>query len=748
MSTACATPKGANAQTPQPRRFSTVVGHRTDLARFDRLSTVRIDDAALEARARTDWRMISIADLAPTSTSTEFIMFDSVHMRLRGAGARARGVIFSVTHARPHRRRAAAAAATASPVPDSPARSRSASAYVLPPAAAPAASGDYELCKAVLKASTDFRAPHEARWMGRMYHEVIEPGRTPCIAVLLRYASGRSATAAAAAAAAESAPKIAPWLATAFHGEHAAGMPSTHNMHYLIMENADGSNLHKRLRGAAPALDRAATRRCAFQMTHALYQMQRVGGTLHRDLHHGNVMFRVLPGATSPGGGKLPPAYANVLTGDTTDTGEPTYVFYDAFGTAEAATPTATTTTSSPAGATPSLLVKFIDFESATRSTAERILEPSTAICARPPEQLVASMRRVPRDCATTAVHSTAGDTFSLGIMLADMLLAAYSPHARPLWGGWSVAIMRPAERLDAIGAELAAGAGAAGAARIRPGSIVLPGDERYYEQIGAVLEVFSERAQRDERNDVVTAANVTTAAWRRSGGGDPHLLAYVRNMVYLLGAPRVTDLPFVGGTADYLWTSLFAPLAFVCKGRGGRLRRLLGHNHVPPVAAESLVAVLRWAPTERATTFDLLNSAYFARLRVGPTANDGECTTEQFVRHMGFADRPHAIFGDDPSVQSAQALRRRRAHIAATVSTPRRRLVLPDALPPPPGSVPRFVRHQPPPPPPATVSPAAPPPASPPADTPPRQCLGKRATRTPCRAPSLHSTMRKRQCV
>lgn len=663
--------------------YSVKVGYRSDLARFERLCTVRIANEALRRRSDADNGLALLG-------STEHMVLDSLLVVLRGgADNGSRGAVFRVTHARPHQKASApvtkspsspittaASPASASPACSqqnySPTMARSASNYVLPPQprrayatqplppastaadadAAPAApSADYELSKAVLKVSKDARGLAEARWMGRLYRELVATGRSPNIAVLLRYVHGASA-------------RVGAWLRTA--GDTEASWRG--DMHCLVLESADGGSLHSRLLHEPP-FSAAVALRCAFQMTHALYQMQRVGGTQHRDLHHGNVLFKTIGADAAQW-----PSYANVLTGDTDTAGEPTFAFFDAFS----------------AGAP---LVKIIDFESASRSTADRIRAPATAICARPPEQLLASLRGAAAAAtgaavaAATAVHSIAGDTFSLGLMLVDMLLDAHSPHARPSWGAWNVAIMRPsAPRTPSVdftahtrGTPASASAAQPTTAlaatgqppppqpvrRHRLGCIVVPGDELYYARIGAVLAEFNERVQRDERCGTVTPSTVASARWR--SGGDPHLLTYVHNLVYLLGAPRVADLPFVDGAADYLWQTLFSRFAAVCTG--GRLGALLEHNCVPRDAADMLVRVLRWAPAERAWTFDMLGSAYFAALRVGA----GEHSVEQFVRHMHLGDRVHAIFGDEPSLQSSQALQRRRARIAALVSTPQR---------------------------------------------------------------------------
>ena len=663
--------------------YSVKVGYRSDLARFERLCTVRIANEALRRRSDADNGLALLG-------STEHMVLDNLLVVLRGgADNGSRGAVFRVTHARPHQKSpspatqspsspttTAASPASASPACSqqnySPAMARSASNYVLPPqprrvhatqplppastpadaAPAPAVpSVDYELSKAVLKVSKDARGLAEARWMGRLYRELVATGRSPNIAVLLRYVHGASS-------------KVGAWLRNA--GDAEASWRG--DMHCLVIESADGGSLHARLLHEPPFSPDVALR-CAFQMTHALYQMQRVGGTQHRDLHHGNILFKTIGADVAAQW----PSYANVLTGDTDAAGEPTFAFYDAFS----------------AGAP---LVKIIDFESASRSTADRIRAPATAICARPPEQLLASLRATTgAGAAATAVHSMAGDTFSLGLMLVDMLLDAHSPHARPSWGAWNVAIMRPSAprtpsvdftahtravpaSASALSAAATAEAPAAPAATAqappvrrchRLGCIVVPGDEQYYARIGAVLAEFNERVQRDERCGTVTASAAASARWR--SGGDPHLLTYVHNLVYLLGAPRLADLPFVDGAADYLWHALFARFAAVCTG--GRLGALLEHNCVPRDAADMLVRVLRWSPAERAWTFDMLGSAYFAALRVGA----GEHSVEQFVCHMHLGDRVHAIFGDEPSLQSSQALQRRRARLAALVSTPQR---------------------------------------------------------------------------
>lgn len=361
--------------------------------------------------------------------------------------------------------------------------------------------------------------------------------------------------------------------------------------HYLITEFSDRGDLFKRI-GRSPEeglMNFDEAKSYALQITFSLYQLHQAG-IIHRDFHHANITFKTNAADWD--------VYYNVRSGTTDEQGHPTYRFFNPFMMGKYD------------------VVKFIDFEQ-MRQTPVEIRYPSTALNARAPEQLLASMRDIGREGSKgVGVQSFANDVFSLGIMIMDMLLHASTQKT------WYVAVMK------------------------------LPVQDPLYQEIREIINDFTYSSTIESQNHNLSASNALVRRWVRD---EPSLVVYIANMVYLLGRPKSTDLPFKtnrdGNPMDYLYFRLFNRMP----DQPPMLRSFLEKHQVPPNAINMLEKVLKWNPQDRMTAYDMLASEYFQSLSVNE-----EDTLRSFVNKPQVYRKVFVIFGDEPASQSRSKLKQR----------------------------------------------------------------------------------------
>lgn len=619
------------------------IRERTDFSLFRRVPLIRLEVNQLRETYKQN-NTVRIEFPQCQVRSSDYFVFDSVLTELRNGPNQVRGIAMSVLFHRLMRMPGSSVATTSAPTisvprtavisptqpppPFSPSsRSTGSSSSSSTPAAFTPGSTtttpltppsvltknrlvEFEVERAALKLTTDERTKRESRTLQILRAELIMKGKSPHISVPFKFFSctevpdkingwGRAGEII------RTAQKTRRELNEAKRQEDSTFLQqSTSNTtdrtsvpiiyYYLLTEFSDRGSLHQRLNPRSTPIEPEECRSFALQITFALHQFHELG-MIHRDFHHGNITFKKNRSDWL--------VYYNVAMGDTDDRGALLHMFFEPFRFGQID------------------VVKLIDFELVHNSGLD-IYRPSTAITARAPEQLLASMRLVNDRTPKYAVakQEFGNDTFSLAIMLVDTLLRTYSP-SRTIY--WQVATME------------------------------LPVNDEVYARLELHIQEFTQQAIELQREHRMQPWQIRVNSWIT----EPLLLKYIQNMVYFMGPPELSDLPFLGGAfKDELYRLLFQPMRqIVGVGFTPQLVPFLRRQQVPQEAIDMIAGVWRWNINNRTTTFDMLNSAYFAPLRVA--ANQ---TTLQFISEDNRSDRIYAVFGDEPVTQSRSRLRKR----------------------------------------------------------------------------------------